>query len=987
GEQIDQVLGAWLAARGLGALPRRFEPVSADELLAAVRAIGPLLVEHARIFRPLAQARTTSLVADRDEDDPPSASASLPAGAARASRAVAQRLPAALRVPALRVLELALREDLGDLILAADPEHPRARFAQFLARAGQGRDYALLRRVIAAAPGWARPYGELVRSSGAGGDPLAPTELEAVAGAGIAALCRPAQLDVVDLAAEQLRADGRVDEALRLMERALELHDQEVRAHRSQLHFHRSAERTGAWLAQAERSARLHGCPGDPSLPRAPEQIQIDLGLADALLHAGRLDEAIALRAGRLAGREAHWPRHAQILAAWRQDPAERARCAARDAHLRGDPARVVEALSRAEPADGVELAALLDALVALGREHEVPIAWARFGSGRGVRSPVARLAAARGLLIAGEWRRGLEELWRVELAEPGRDEQVAIARCGWLLSSMPLELAEAALAERMAIGAHTLARRMARDIADFVPGAAGSSIVLRALGHAARSQPLELEPAWLAALPIAPAAARAVDALFGELRGDGDPRVRADRLVERWLDPVFAHAGEDEPAAIAQIATYVAAQALGRYLAATTAAPSPLAGGLRTVAAEALALVRRHRAALGDREARGLLAALEPVLRRADRWVGTAWLATVERSCGIDERAAGDVAGFAADCATVAARILGPEEAAVLAASVARMHRERAEGWESATGAQAAQLVRHTGFAGVEEWADAIVAQLARGSLELADALDALLTACYLAEGRSAIPCVHAARLLLESKRGPAALGVLASGLAAAGGDRDALVGSLAELWQRSAPGVPLERDAVLAGLAEALARGELPRAEKLGRWAIALDPANAEAHVQLGTALARQGKRLDALQVLARGDRARASERVARALVEAGRAAEALEVLEHASAWFATAEPWRAYAQIAASAGDPLRAAAAEQCAERLAAGGERGDGAMSSASERGGRGAVSASERGGSGAASASRAASASERGGIGAVSASERGGSGAASASRA
>ena len=63
---------------------------------------------------------------------------------------------------------------------------------------------------------------------------------------------------------------------------------------------------------------------------------------------------------------------------------------------------------------------------------------------------------------------------------------------------------------------------------------------------------------------------------------------------------------------------------------------------------------------------------------RPADRWIGTSWLETVERSCAIDERSAGDVAGFARDLATVGARILGPEEAAVLSASVARLNRER---------------------------------------------------------------------------------------------------------------------------------------------------------------------------------------------------------------------------------------------------------------------------------------------------------------------
>ena len=40
----------------------------------------------------------------------------------------------------------------------------------------------------------------------------------------------------------------------------------------------------------------------------------------------------------------------------------------------------------------------------------------AQFGLGRGHDGAIARLAAARGLMAARQWRRGIEELWRVEL-------------------------------------------------------------------------------------------------------------------------------------------------------------------------------------------------------------------------------------------------------------------------------------------------------------------------------------------------------------------------------------------------------------------------------------------------------------------------------------------------------------------------------------------------------------------------------------------
>jgi tetratricopeptide (TPR) repeat protein len=862
------------------------------------------------------------------------------------ARALAGRLTATLKAPALRLIELALREDIGELVLAVDPGQPQALFRTFRAGAARGRDYALLRRIIANAPCWALPYGELVDD----GSPIAdrtgtaapPSELETVAGATLAAMCRPGNPDALEAAADRLDDNGRVDEGIRLLERAIVLHGS-ARPHIALVSLHRQADRPGAWLAQAQRSGALHGCPMEPSLPWYPDQIQIDLLVADALLHVGRLDEAIALRANRLEGREPSWPRHTRILTGWRKDLRYVARGYAREGFLRGDPARAVEGYGRVEPGDAVDVAMFLEALVAMGRQDEVALAWSQFGLGAQLTEPVARLAAASGLLAAGDWRRGIEELWRVELTQPGRDDDVAIARAGLLLSAAPLDVLDAALGERVAIGAVTLARRMARDIADFAPGAARSSLVLRALGN--KTTAVELDPAWLAGFPAETRSRRAIDALFAELagpvrvtvaqgtmpgtlprntKGTADPetaRDRADRLVNRWLEVVFAEASEDDPAGLAQAAAYTAAQALGRYLVATTAAPSPLAGGLRIVAAEALALVRRHRFALGDRGARALLGVLDPLLRRVDRWVGSAWLGAVERSCAIDERAGGDVAGFAREHATVAARILGPEETAVLSASVARLHRDRPDGWASAVAAQAGRLASHTGYAGADEWADAVAVQLAAREIETDDAIDVLHTACYLTEGKSAGPCIHAARVLLEAGRAPAAFAVLCAGLGAADDAwRTAELATLAEPWQRAGIDVPLALDQVATQMFEALQKGDPARAEKLGRFAVAIDPANGEAHRNLGIALAQQRKIPDALHHLTRGTPAQATQILSGLLYQAGQLPDAMAVLDYASRWYVRADQWLTYGGIAYAAMDNPRTVRAYQLAYQL-------------------------------------------------------------------
>ncbi len=961
GEQLQSVLAAWLAARGLATsgLPRTLDAMTADDFLAVVRAIAPLLAEQARVGG-IATRATTAVDADDEEapplldlDDPDASATDVHMEALSDSmifaelaaeprttisgrpRAIANRLPASLRVPALRLLQMTLGDDLSDLVLTTDPEHPQALFARYLDRtASPEPDRALLRRVLASAPGWARPYAELAAGDepplpGDASPASPPTRLEAIAATGIAAVCRPTTLAVLEVAAERLADDGRVDDGVRMLERAVELAGDAPDAHLGLVDLLARADREGARLAQAQRSARRHGCPLTADVPWYPDQIRIELRASTALLGVGRLGDAIALRANRLEGREPAWPSFAATLAAWRKDPRLLARSYAREGAFRGDAARVLEGFGRAEPDDAVDLTLFLDALVALGREDEAQLAWSQFGLGAGHHAPAARIAAARALMSAGEWRRGLEEMWRVELTRPGRDDQVAIARCGLFLSVAPIDVIDAALAERLAIGAPTLARRMARDASDFVPAAAKSSVVARALGKLTAS---EFEPAWLAGFSADTRSKAAIDALFAEL---GAPRkeaprpraragtptsdpggsssnelARAHRLVNRWLEVVYADASEDDAAGIAQAAAYVAAHALARYLAMTTQPPSVHAGALRTVAAEALALVRSHRHALLDRDARALLGAVDPPLRRADRWVGGAWLGALERSVGLDERAAGDIAGFAQPHATVASRVLGPEETAVLGWSVARLQRDRPEGWAAACAAQAQRLALHTGCSGADEWAAAVAAQLAARAIDVEEALDALHVACYLAEGVSPVPCAHAARVLFEAGRAPAAVTVLSTGLASATPRwRDAHVAELAPLWAAAKLETPFAFEQVAAGVFAALQAREPARAEKLARWAVAFDPTNSEAHRNLGLALAQQGKIADAMVHLVRGTREQAAQILAGVLSQRDKLPDAIAVLDYASRWYTRADQWLTYAGIADTAMDHAR------------------------------------------------------------------------------
>jgi tetratricopeptide (TPR) repeat protein len=912
GDQLHNALSAWATARELGSFPRRADPASGEEVAVAVRVVAPLLVEQARLGRVAPRATTAPLAAE--PDDAAVTALRLDGAAVLAEldgddearrkqvRLTAARLPAAWRVAALRLVELALGDDLADAILAVDPEHPQA-----LLRASERHgEPAVLRRVLASAPCWSAAYVAL-----AGGPPTSDAdEFERVAAAAFAAVCRPGDAEVGAAVARRLADAGRTDEAVRIV--AVTARDDLA------LELHARTGRAGAYVAAALRALAAHGA-GESAAPVDPAVVAVELRVAAALAAVGRRDDAIALATRRLVDHELAWPREVRALAAWRDDARERGLATARAAGFRGDDAGAVAAFATAAPTTAADLALLLDALVALGREDEVVLAHAEHGAlGGGDGGAVVRLAAACALMAAGEWRRGLDEMWRVALTEPGRDEHVALARCGIFLACAPLPVIEAALAERLAVGAPMLARRMARDVADFTPAAAKSGVVARALGKVTA---VDFDAGWLAGFAQDTRSRRALDAVFADatVAKPDDELARADTLVNRWVEAVHAEVASD--ADLAQAACYAAGQALARYLAATTRPPSVIAGALRTVAAEALALARRLAGAVTDRDARAVLAAVDTPLRRADRWLGYAWLGSVERALALDERSRGELAGFARDLPTVASRLLGPEEAAMLAMAVARLHRDRPDGWAATCTAHAMRLAMHTGRTGADEWADAVAAQHAARQLEVDDAIDQLHVACYLAEGSSPAPCVHAARVLFGVGRAPAALAALCAGLGAATPAwRDANLAGIAEAWGGSKLDVPFPFDKVAAGVFDALSAGEHARAEKLARWAIAYDPTNAEAQRNLGLALAHQGKVADAMRHLVRGTRDQAAQVLAGVLYQAGKLADAMAVLDYASRSYTRADQWLGYAGIAYAAMDNPRTAAAYRRAHAL-------------------------------------------------------------------
>ena len=104
-----------------------------------------------------------------------------------------------------------------------------------------------------------------------------------------------------------------------------------------------------------------------------------------------------------------------------------------------------------------------------------------------------------------------------------------------------------------------------------------------------------------------------------------------------------------------------------------------------------------------------------------------------------------------------------------------------------------------------------------------------------------------------------------------------------------------------VCSGVFESLQKGDAVRAEKLGRWAVAYDPGKAEAHRNLGLALAQQGKVVDALHHLVRGTREQATQILSGVLYQTGKLPEAMAVLDYASRWYVRADQWLTYGGIA--------------------------------------------------------------------------------------
>jgi hypothetical protein len=817
---IDHCLAQWLAARWLPPLPRALEPFSVAELMAAIQAASRIV----------------------------QAASSAP-GVANALLDYQRKLV----VPMYRVADAATRIPMDARILKIEPDNPKALLNGFLARRGKGPDelraqlakqglgtptVAELEQVIQLAPQWGKPHLAMI------GDDV-PTR-KVLHHQGIAATLMPRNVFAVDGYAAALRRAGRPEEAWRISRRCSRLVPKYIPAHISAIVSLRECGRHGeAYLQTHSRRRALADLWKPGQMPPAIDgpMREFVLVVADAAYQIGALDEAARMQWEALAGaRVADHERRAAELQGYQADADTLCVAWARDGHYRGDPGRTVvgygRAGVRADLLDGADTARLLAATTALGREELAPLIFAQH-RGAGIKpTPAGRLALARALVLGGDLRAACEQLQIVALDSPQAKLETEANRILRLAGvRFPVADWERVVEERLDAGAARLARQIARDAADFVPGAERSAAIREALGQVPA---IAFDRAWLEPLGAAlgPSEVRELEHFFLE---NAQPSLAtADKLVNEWPRHVAARQ-QNDPRAAAQ-SLYALAQALVRYLAATAGPPSVLGGGYRQVASEALLAVARVGVDWLDESVRPMLAAIEAATTNGlDWWMLDTWLLRLERALELDASLGGHVVRLSQGLRNVSALLRGDER-------IAFEERMGAEllGFPDAAAQAREMLERGVRAFGSDDAAGAW-GEAARRCADPRQALDVLWTASLVApdgwEAQAAL-----GKALLEAGNGERALEPLARGVALAPADRKAeLLAGLRAAWQ-GAMDVPFSAAEAAAQGTGHLRAARYPAAVRCLRWAHAVEPSAATAK-SLGIALGRAGLAEEAL------------------------------------------------------------------------------------------------------------------------------------------
>lgn len=835
--------------------------------------------------------------------------------------------PPKLPVPFLRVLAELSRDDartIDPAILKLDPSHPVARRNRYVTGLATGDvDRRAILPLTDDAPMYAKPHLSIW------GEPFAadrPLENMGVRHQGIAASLMPANPYACHNYSLQLAEVGRREESYRWADRATVAAPQFGAAHLDCVRRLRQVGRPGQAFAEAQyryreildRSAagRLSGndwqAPHHAALLTA--FVHLDIGrIAEAIELA---DEVMARLPDDAVTRQAFaWA--ARRIAHWKTDPALFARAYAWEGHHRGDVGRVLVGLSRGRLTDDEDAAMLIEALCAIGRADQAVTAYwqcAGLDGGGVLGDGKARLAAARALILAGDLDEALDQIQIVQLRRGQSRLEAEINRVLRLAAIRPASDWEPVIERRLARGAATLAQIAARDLCDFVPGL-DTAVIRRALGSCRR---LAIDPLWIAELIAAvPAAQASSPAILARLAPPPDATLAAaDALAAEWWTALVPAARDrDAHAAGAVLALGLA---LANYLALASGPPSPIAGAYRHVATEALHLVRRARYQIDTTAITGLLRMIDR-LGDAPEWLLDTWLLRIERALDLEAEHGSYLEDMIADMPAVQRLLRGDERigwelrlAHDLAGDPSQYDPAAALFARSARAVEAGGALR--------AWSAAAAAAPAG---DPAARLDVHWTAALANPTGVAEPWLHLARGLFGAGRRGDGFDAACRGMSATPArDRVRALTELAPAWTAAELATPLDGALAFELGAGAAADDQLAAAVGHLRWASAVDPSNARRAQSLAVVLGKLGLAHQAIRVLSLHERTDAPRLIGRVLVECGRDADAVRILQYAARRFRTPDDWVMLAAAAHRADDDAVAAVAARRAIALGA-----------------------------------------------------------------
>lgn len=809
------------------------------------------------------------------------------------------------------------RPAVDHLILTRAPHHVVARRAEAVAAIAAGGDRRVLLELIANAPNYAKARVTIW------GDAFGTDSFDQRAGLyhqGVAALLAPANPYACHNYSVLLAEQGRREESYRWADRATVAAPQFAVAQLDCVRRLRQLGRPAQAIAEAQYRCReiIEQTRG------AHTEFTYHAYLLLAFVHfdVGRLGEAIDYADQAFAGiltdpqlrATFEWARRRVMH--WKTDAGLLARAVAWDAHYRGDPGRACAGMMRTRVSDADDAAMLLSSLMAIGREEQAHLAFHHFAGCDGgslLGDGKARLYGARALLLAGELHEALEQIQIVQLRRPASRFEAEVNRLLRLAACRSSAEWERVILRRYDAGAIDLARRAARDLADFVPKMDGP-VVERALGP---RTPFSLAPQWLEEFIVSlPGEPHELAAVAARLALPAEHSLRAaDALAQEWWNVLVPPAKDRDAHAIGALAAL--GLALAHYFALCSGAPTPIGGAYRHIATEALQLVRRARYQLDQSALRALLTLLERLSATPD-WLFDTWLLRIEQTFDIEAEHGGYLDSLLVGLPRMRAMLRGDERI----------------GWELRTAqdlaaddsqyAAAATLFERCARA-VEGGAAYLVwSKAALRAAPPAQHLDVHWSAATANPVNEHAPWLAVALALFDLGRGadamePASHAVVAMANAAPATAARALA-RLEASWDAANMDFPFDGEEAATYGRELLDADELERSIPLLRWATARAPKQAGHAQNLALALCRAGRGPAALRALG-PERQDAPFQVGRALLDAGRSSEGFAMLRFASRRFKTADQWTLLANCAAMLGHDT--VCADACRQLLATG----------------------------------------------------------------